>query len=146
MCSYIESLFKVPLDQTFHRFLDNSTTMEALLFVLLAACCFAPALSYLEDPPTDVEEMKAIQERLALLEGIEKMMLSEETREDECLAEGRGCSFGSGPKCCGLRMRCIIWDHYTPQRGGPAKWHSVCREYKAGVALDDIGKFFGKLG
>ena len=120
-------------------------------FVLLAVC--AAIVAHGELPQLDVEEMAAVQERLANYETLEEMLRSflrpEEKREEEkCIPEGGICKFASGPNCCGMSTRCIVWDTQvaSSKRGGPATWLSRCRKYKGGVAMEETINFFKNLG
>nr|AKT09042.1 putative neurotoxin LTDF S-05 [Dolomedes fimbriatus] len=115
--------------------------------VVIAAC--SAVIAYGALPGLDVEEMAAIQERLVHYEMMEEMLRSilypEEKREEEkCLPEGSECKATSGPNCCGISTRCIVWDTQLPAKhgGGSATWISKCRKYKLGVALEAIGDAF----
>ena len=117
-------------------------------FVLLAVCAAIVAHGNL--PQMDVEEMAAVQERLARYEMLEEMLRSvmnpEEKREEvKCIPEGGECKFGSGPNCCGIATRCFVWDTQVPakKKGGSATWLSKCRRYKLGNTMEAIGDLFG---
>ncbi|GBM95376.1 hypothetical protein AVEN_250027-1 [Araneus ventricosus] len=96
----------------------------------------------------------AIQERLDQLqitETIFKVLIegkesSEARNEAKCLPLGAECSFTSGPRCCSVRTRCVIWDRQGSDNHGNAKWTSHCREYNFGKGMDAIDKFFKNLG
>ena len=120
-------------------------------FVLLAVC--AAIVAHGELPQLDIEEMAAVQERLANYDMLEEIVRSylrpeEKRAEEKCIPEGGECTFGSGPNCCGISTRCIIWDTQLPakRRGGSATWVSKCRKYKGGVAAEAIINFFKNLG
>uniref|UniRef100_A0A2D0PDC6 U57-Eretoxin-Ek1a_1 n=1 Tax=Eresus cinnaberinus TaxID=175337 RepID=A0A2D0PDC6_ERECI len=102
----------------------------------------------------DPKDMEAIQDRLAKMDFLELIfreifgLKQNDARDDTCLPIGAECHFASGPNCCGLRTRCIVWDTQitAAYKGGPARWLSKCREYRLGVWLDDIGSWFSSWG
>nr|AII97473.1 BLTX65 [Nephila pilipes] len=130
-----------------------------LLCVFLIVSCLASVISS-ENLPFSQEELKAIQERLDRLQLSEtflSLILDSGTgiearkdvaeREEKCLPIGAECAFFSGPKCCSIRTRCVVWDRTEGTDGrGNAKWVSHCREYNGGVWLDNIYQFFKNLG
>ncbi|XP_035228568.1 uncharacterized protein LOC118200719 [Stegodyphus dumicola] len=128
-----------------------------VFWVLLVASAFA--IANCEDGDNsaallDPKDMEAIQEKLAKMEFLEQILgaifgfKKPDARDDTCLPIGAECHFWSGPNCCGLRTRCIVWDTQltAAYKGGPARWLSKCREYRLGVWLDDIGSWFSSWG
>nr|AII97481.1 BLTX73 [Nephila pilipes] len=129
-----------------------------LLCVFLIVSFLASVISS-ENLPFSQEELKAIQERLdrlQLLETFLSLILDSGTgieakkdvaeREEQCLPVGAPCAFFSGPNCCSVRTRCVVWDYQGSDGKGNAKWTSHCREYNGGVLLDNIYQFFKNLG
>uniref|UniRef100_A0A2D0PC55 U34-Eretoxin-Ek1e_1 n=1 Tax=Eresus cinnaberinus TaxID=175337 RepID=A0A2D0PC55_ERECI len=102
----------------------------------------------------DPKDMQAIQERLEKMDFLEKIIMEifgfkkSDARDDTCLPVGAECHFWSGPNCCGLRTRCVVWDTQLPatKTKSSATWISKCREYNLGVWLDEIGKWFSSWG
>uniref|UniRef100_A0A2D0PC97 U34-Eretoxin-Ek1b_1 n=1 Tax=Eresus cinnaberinus TaxID=175337 RepID=A0A2D0PC97_ERECI len=68
----------------------------------------------------DPKDMQAIQERLEKMDFLEKIVMEifgfkkSDARDDTCLPVGAECHFWSGPNCCGLRTRCVVWDTQLP--------------------------------
>ncbi|XP_055939749.1 uncharacterized protein LOC129969277 [Argiope bruennichi] len=119
--------------------------------LFIASCLTLVISDYISVSP---EERKAIQERLdelQIIEAIFRAILkgedsSEARNEANCLPLGAECSFTSGPRCCSVRSRCVIWDRQGSDDHGNAKWTSHCREYNFGKGMDAIDKFFKNLG
>ncbi|GFY76620.1 u22-Nephitoxin-Nsp1b_2 [Trichonephila inaurata madagascariensis] len=129
-----------------------------LLCIFLIVSCLSLVVSS-HNALISEAELKAIQEKLDkynLLEEFLRLILDSDAkiegreelaeREEKCLPIGAQCSFASGPKCCTIRTRCVIWDRQRPDGKGNGKWTSHCREYNGGVWVDNVIKFFKKLG
>nr|AII97986.1 BLTX629 [Nephila pilipes] len=129
-----------------------------LLCIFLIVSCLASVISS-DNLPFNQEELNAIREKLDklhLLETFLRLILDLETgkeakkdvaeREEQCLPVGAPCAFLSGPNCCSVRTRCVVWDYQGSDGKGNAKWTSHCREYNGGVLLDNIYQFFKNLG
>uniref|UniRef100_A0A4Q8KAM7 U22-Nephitoxin-Nsp1b_4 n=1 Tax=Nephila sp. SGP-2016 TaxID=1905176 RepID=A0A4Q8KAM7_9ARAC len=130
-----------------------------LLCIFLIVSCLSLVVSS-DNAPISEAELKAIQEKLDrynLLEAFLRIILDLDTktegreelaekREEKCLPIGAPCSFASGPNCCSIRTRCVIWDRQGSDGRGNAKWTSHCREYNGGVWVDNIINFFKNLG
>uniref|UniRef100_A0A4Q8K4L1 U22-Nephitoxin-Nsp1a_1 n=1 Tax=Nephila sp. SGP-2016 TaxID=1905176 RepID=A0A4Q8K4L1_9ARAC len=127
-----------------------------LLYIFLIVSCLSFVVKS-DDTPFNEEELKAIQAKLDkynLLEAFLRLILDLDTkieareelaeREEKCLPIGAQCSFASGPNCCSIRTRCVIWDRQGSDGRGNAKWTSHCREYNGGVWVDNIINFFKK--
>uniref|UniRef100_A0A4Q8KAI4 U44-Deinotoxin-Dsu1k_1 n=1 Tax=Deinopis subrufa TaxID=1905329 RepID=A0A4Q8KAI4_DEISU len=121
------------------------------LCVLISASTLALSTGN-ENYLLDHELKSAIDENLAKYDVLEKTFKSiyspEQLRDEEnCLHVGSKCSFNSGPRCCGIRTRCNIFDTQEPATtpGGSAKWIAKCREYNLGVILEAIGDIVKNL-
>ncbi|GFQ78120.1 u22-Nephitoxin-Nsp1b_2 [Trichonephila clavata] len=129
-----------------------------LLCIFLIVSCLSLVVSS-DNASISEAELKAIQEKLDrynLLEAFLRLILDSDAkiegreelaeREEKCLPIGAQCSFASGPNCCSIRTRCVIWDRQGSDGKGNAKWTSHCREYNGGVWVDNIINFFKNLG
>nr|AII97953.1 BLTX594 [Nephila pilipes] len=129
-----------------------------LLCIFLIVSCLASVTSS-DNLPFNQEELNAVREKLDklhLLETFLRLILDLETgkeakkdvaeREEQCLPVGAPRAFFSGPNCCSVRTRCVVWDYQGSDGKGNAKWTSHCREYNGGVLLDNIYQFFKNLG
>nr|AII97963.1 BLTX604 [Nephila pilipes] len=130
-----------------------------LLCVFLIVSCLASVISS-ENLPFSQEELKAIQERLdrlQLLETFLSLILDSGTgiearkdvaeREEKCLPIGAECAFFSGPKCCSIRTRCVVWDRTEGTDGrGMLNGFLIAENTMVEVWLDNIYQFFKNLG
>uniref|UniRef100_A0A2D0PCK2 U44-Eretoxin-Ek1a_1 n=1 Tax=Eresus cinnaberinus TaxID=175337 RepID=A0A2D0PCK2_ERECI len=125
-----------------------------LYWVLLLISAFAVAACQDNASGLDPRDMEAIQSKLEKYDILEAFLRrlfgidTEKSRDDQCIPVGGECHFWSGPNCCGLRTRCVVWDTQLPatKYKSSATWISKCREYRLGVWLDDIGNWFSSLG
>ncbi|KFM65812.1 hypothetical protein X975_15729, partial [Stegodyphus mimosarum] len=94
-----------------------------IFWVLLVASAFAIATCDEDENSAallDPRDMDAIQDRLAKMDFLEEVVgqvfgfKKTAERDDTCLPIGAECHFWSGPNCCGLRTRCIVWDTQLP--------------------------------
>ncbi|KFM65815.1 hypothetical protein X975_15732, partial [Stegodyphus mimosarum] len=91
-------------------------------WILLVASAFVIATCEDDNsaPLLDPKDMDAIQDRLAKMDILEQFLRAlfglkkPDARDDTCLPIGAECHFWSGPNCCGLRTRCIVWDTQLP--------------------------------
>ncbi|XP_035221229.1 uncharacterized protein LOC118194148 [Stegodyphus dumicola] len=120
-----------------------------LILVLLVASAFAIATCDDDDNSTlllDPRDIAAIEDKLTRMDFLEKIVgvvfgfKKENARDEKCIPIGGECKFWTGPNCCGIKTRCVVFD--SPPRCKNCQHTSRCREYNLGVWLDTIGGWF----